>query len=180
MGTNDEARHAGWYDGSNFRIFEDNNCNPEVSSDIGIDIIKDFLNTCKANPKVGVNFYMRKVTQQWNAPMYQSIVMNHNVDGKQGKFAEWLYSPEKSWKYLEAWMNIHQLIAYISILIWLIQRWKNPGKMQNYLIYIAIFGGFLFSIIWEAKTRYIFPYYVMMLPMVAIAVGKIIEKKNKE
>jgi hypothetical protein len=133
---------------------------------------------CKDNPKLGFNFYMRKITQQWDAPMYQSIVMNHNVDGKQGKLAEWLYSPEKSWKYLDAWMSMHQLIVYLSILAWFILRWKNPGKMQEYLIHIAIFGGFLFSILWEAKTRYVFPYYVMMIPMAAIAIGTITEKEQ--
>ena len=28
-------------------------------------------------------------------------------------------------------------------------------------------GGFLFSLIWEAKGRYVFPFFVMLIPVAA-------------
>lgn len=178
MGTNDEWRHAGWYDGSVYRVFEENDCNPVIASEKAKEILKAFIGFCQAYPKDGINFYMRKITAQWIAPMYQSIVMNHNIEGQQNKFAEWIYSPEHSWKYLDAWMNIHQLTVFLMILIWLIKRWKEPGYIQDYLLLIAVFGGFLFSIIWEAKSRYVFPYYVMMIPMAAVAIESIFSKEK--
>ena len=36
---------------------------------------------------------------------------------------------------------------------------------------ITIFGGFLFHMLWEAKGRYILPYFVMMLPMAAVGLS---------
>lgn len=33
--------------------------------------------------------------------------------------------------------------------------------------WIVILGGFLFYLFWEAKSRYIFPYFMMMIPMAA-------------
>lgn len=38
-------------------------------------------------------------------------------------------------------------------------------------------GGFLFSILWEAQCRYVFPYYVFLIlyaPMGLYAVGRMI------
>ena len=32
----------------------------------------------------------------------------------------------------------------------------------------TIFGGFLFSMLWEAKARYILPYLIYGLPLAAI------------
>ena len=42
---------------------------------------------------------------------------------------------------------------------------------------ISAIGGFLFSILWEAQCRYVFPYYVFLIlyaPMGLYAVGRMI------
>ena len=41
-------------------------------------------------------------------------------------------------------------------------------KMENWILLIAIVGGFLFSIIWEAMSRYVLPYAVYTIPLAAI------------
>ena len=40
---------------------------------------------------------------------------------------------------------------------------------------IILVGGVLFSLLWEAKTRYIFPYMIYMLPCAAIGLTKTAE-----
>lgn len=39
--------------------------------------------------------------------------------------------------------------------------------LSRLILVITVFGGFLFHMIWEAKGRYILPYFVLMLPMAA-------------
>ena len=46
--------------------------------------------------------------------------------------------------------------------------------MEWYLLLIAVFGGFLFSLMWEAKTRYILPYLFMQIPYMAMGINEII------
>ena len=40
-----------------------------------------------------------------------------------------------------------------------------------FLITIFI-GGFAFHILWEAKSRYIIPYIVVLIPVAAISINK--------
>lgn len=181
MGMNDAGRYAGWYDGSNFEIFERNDCDSELAAAEGKEIIRDFISSAKQSPVSCVNFYLRKILQQWSAPMYQSIVMNNNIEGEQSSIVKSLYEPDKTWSFLDGWMNIHQLLIYLSILVFLICSWRKSSNLVDFVIVIAIFGGFLFSILWEAKARYVFPYYLMMMPIAGIGIEKIlgILKRNK-
>ena len=34
-----------------------------------------------------------------------------------------------------------------------------------------VIGGVLFHELWEAKSRYVFPYFIMMIPMAAEGLG---------
>ena len=36
-------------------------------------------------------------------------------------------------------------------------------KMEELIFVVFVIGGFFFSILWEAKTRYILPYYSVLL-----------------
>ena len=56
------------------------------------------------------------------------------------------------------------------------KRWSN---IENYLLLIGVFGGFLFTLIWEAKTRYAFPYYILMIPYAAIGIDLLLKKINE-
>ena len=47
---------------------------------------------------------------------------------------------------------------------------------MQHLMVVIIIGGFFFSIIWEAKSRYILPYYLMMFPLATIGYEKLFEK----
>lgn len=40
---------------------------------------------------------------------------------------------------------------------------EKGGSDITVAAWIAVFGGFLFSILWEAKSRYVFPYCVFMI-----------------
>ena len=51
----------------------------------------------------------------------------------------------------------------------LIKNWK----LERAYFALNIFGGFLFHMIWEAQSRYILGYYVMLLPIAAVGLGQI-------
>ena len=45
--------------------------------------------------------------------------------------------------------------------------------LEWYVLLIAVIGGVLFHELWEAKSRYVFPYFVMMIPMAADGLAKL-------
>lgn len=50
-----------------------------------------------------------------------------------------------------------------------------------YVGMIAVLGGFLFHMVWEANSRYIFPYFLLMLPYAALGLDnffKIIQRRK--
>lgn len=169
MGTNDDYGYPGWYNGMATNIYWDNNFDEEASKEAAVEVIKTFAGVCIDNPIYGLDFYNRKITAQWCAPMYQGVVMNNNIEGVQPPIIDAIFHDEKEWKIMDAFMNQYQLVLYSAILILLISMWKNRREgMEFYVGLMVVFGGFLFSILWEAKTRYIFPYLIVLLPYAAI------------
>ncbi len=101
--------------------------------------------------------------------MYQCLVMNNGIKFQQLPLAESIYFGSLR-RYVELFMNIYQLLIYGSILLLLLRKRKIWVQIEKYALLIGIFGGFLFSMIWEAKTRYVLPYFLMMLPYAAIGI----------
>lgn len=172
MGTNDTDGYAGWWNGYNGETFYENDCDPDCASAVAKQDLAVFMQKCKDNPSYALNFYSRKINAQWNAPMYQALVMNASVAGKQAELAERIYYGEL-WNGLENGMNIYQLLLYAGVLTVSVMGMIKVRGIQDYILLIGVFGGFLFSVIWEAKTRYAFPYLLMLIPYAAMGLSNI-------
>ena len=85
-------------------------------------------------------------------------VANSMFDGKLHALMTWF-------------MNEYQSLIFIGVFCWLLLNfWRRKG-LEDQALMITIFGGFLFHMLWEAKGRYILPYFVMMLPMAAVGLS---------
>ena len=51
---------------------------------------------------------------------------------------------------------------------WYLLAVKEEEGILRHLLAAAVIGGFCFSLLWEAKTRYILPYYLFMFPCAAV------------
>ena len=181
MGTNDDYGYPGWYNGLATNLFWENNLDEEASKEAAVDVIKSFAGVCKSNPAYALDFYNRKITSQWCAPMYQGIVMNNNIEGEQSRIADAVYHDSNIWNMMDAFMNQYQLVVYISILLLLLLMLnKQNVGFEFYTGLMVVFGGFLFSILWEAKTRYVFPYLIVLLPYAAYGLYKVSEVKKAD
>ena len=167
MGVNDDNGFAGWFNMYNWSAYEEAGFDPALAKEDAYGEIRAFLDKCRENPGYMADFYYRKFNMQWNAPMYQVLVMNLWTKGPQSRLAEKIYGEDERF-FLESYMNTYQLAVYGSILFLLVRRRKSWRHLEKYVLLIAVFGGFLFSLMWEAKTRYIFPYFIMMLPYAAL------------
>lgn len=174
MGLNDDYGRPGWHNWYIYNLFFENDMDSERAKQQAWRDFQVYIALYKNNPAYMVDFFARKMNAQWNAPMYQCIVMNNNLIGEQGRLAHSMYSHGRTGRLVERYMKIYQLVLYSSILSLLIAKRKSWNSIEKYTLLIAVFGGFLFSLMWEAKTRYVFPYLIMQLPYMAMGVNEII------
>lgn len=181
MGTNWEEQNPGWFSKYNYTVFFENDCDPEAAKEVAMADLKEFMDYCVENPDYALAFYKEKFISQWNDPMYHCLAMNCKVNygEPQNPIVENFYFGELR-LFTEKFMNMYQLLVYGAILYWLVSSLRKNHNIEVHVLMVGIFGGFLFSLIWEAKTRYIFPYFVMMLPYAAMGIEQIItEISNK-
>lgn len=178
MGTNDDIL-PGWYNNYHLDVFYACDLEAAWANEVAWQTIKEFIHKCREDHPYTIDFFTRKIASQWNAPMYQCLVMNNCIAYEQYPLAESIYFGRMR-HYVEAFMNIYQLLVYGSILFLLYNMRKVWTQIEKYAPLIGIFGGFLFSMIWEAKTRYVFPYFIMMLPYAALGVYCLYRRAAKD
>ncbi len=86
----------------------------------------------------------------------------------------------KIYDYIVIYQKALITLIFIGALAAIIIKRKN---MSNYmlLLYLSFLGGFIFHILWEAKSRYILPYIVVLIPNSCIGITALIDKlKDKK
>lgn len=183
MGLNENDFGPGWYDNSNSLIYTEAGGDAAVAQEIVLEHIKDRLGYMSENKAYGFAFFKEKFLIQWNAPMYQAFVMNgYDAENSKG-LVHSLYVVDKE-HIADRYMSVYQLFVFGMILALIVKclcgGTKSMEKAEFFVLLIAVCGGALFSIIWEAKCRYIFPYFMFMIPYAAVMAGELKLKKRQE
>ncbi len=128
--------------------------------------IKERIGYFAKNPVYAFNFYTMKITSMWCENTYSAI--RNNVFEKDTKW-------EKVIPPLEFYQKALLLVTCISALVILLQNRKNISLELIFLLTIFV-GGFAFHILWEAKSRYIIPYIVVLIPIASVQIKKLKQK----
>ena len=171
MGLNDDNGNAGWCNFYHQITFVENDFDAKRTSEVSWGKVRYEVTNYIKNPVKGLDFLYRKINLQWNTPMFQALAMiNSHDEEAQNALARTIYdSFEVQWK-INSCLKAYQIFVYFSMaaVLWITR--KKKGNLSAYLPGIAIFGSFLFSLIWEAKTRYILPPFVMIVVCAAVAI----------
>lgn len=161
MGMQDEA---GWFNSYNTNTYQAVGFDPIVANNWAKENIKNRLNYFIKNPDIGISFYYNKIILQWNSPMMQSLWMNHKFNGTPGRLATSFYDGKIN-SILNVVSSCHQMFVYLMCVVFSINIFKDREniKMEELIFVVFVIGGFFFSILWEAKTRYTLPYYSVLL-----------------
>jgi hypothetical protein len=126
----------------------------------------------------GLDFYQRKFTSQWNDPTYGCFIMTEATEAQRDRLASSIYYGKAN-RALQAFMDSYQLLIYGAVLALLLFRRRKREALEWYVLLIAVTGGVLFHELWEAKSRYVLPYFVMMLPMAAAGLQELSVKMKE-
>ena len=164
MAMEEGPRANGWY---NEEIGENALKNPEIVKAEYPNKIKERLQYFANNLGYTFNFYTMKIASMWSENTY-SAVWNNRVD---------YVSLDNLNNPLAFYQKVLLIITCLCSIIVLVQNRKNISLDIIFLILIFI-GGFLFHILWEAKSRYILPYIVILIPVASIYINKYKRKKS--
>ena len=63
-------------------------------------------------------------------------------------------------------MDKIQLFVYISTLAGLVRMWRKRDLLRM-LLPLILLGGLSYHLLFEAKSQYAMPYFVLMMPIAA-------------
>lgn len=172
MGMQEASRGNGWYNGYNFNTYQESGMDSAAASEISRQFMEERIDFFQSHPGYAVNFYWNKYLSQWVDGTYASRQATLATFGGRNPLVESFYSGENSRFYIE-YCNIYQNIIYLGcfafIMAALLRRSRYP--LYLWLGIIGAFGGFLFHMIWEANSRYIFLYGLLLLPYAACGIS---------
>jgi len=171
MGLQEGWHGSGWYNNYHKVIYGKAGLDRDLTARIAKREIRIRLAAFREDPSYTVEFFKSKILSQWNEPLYQAVYFNTNYaepsnPPREGSLAESISG--RNFSRVLSTADRVQFIVYAGVLLYFIFGVKRDSRLLHHVPAITLIGGFLFSIIWEAKARYIFPYFVTMFPVAAV------------
>ena len=170
MGMQDSVIAAGWYNG----VIEEYwplSVTPEMEKAAALKMLAARLREFAADPAGAWAFFREKCLTQWAEPSYD-ILWYGAVCAKGGRFnglAHMIFRDGSGVRALLAiYMNLFQQAAYVLALIGTCGMIKEKrAGAARLMLPVTVLGGFLYHMLFEAKSQYIYPYMLLLLPLAA-------------
>lgn len=107
----------------------------------------------------------KKIATQWNDPFYHTdYLISVDQDEIAKGVTAFIQGQESN---ILIFLSLLQTIIYLGSVLYIVCV-SYKGVLYKRLPEVYVLGGFLFSLLWEANSRYVFPYYIVMFPLAAI------------
>ena len=169
MGMQEAPRGCGWYNGFNIDTYDAAGMDTALANEISRLAIDERLAYFREHPGYTADFYLHKHLSQWADGTYASRQATLATYGGRSSFFKEVYEGSLSGGYIE-WCNAWQNVLYLGMLVFCIDSLKKrresrvADRLYVYVGLIAVLGGFLFHTFWEANSRYIFSYSLLLMP----------------
>lgn len=185
MGMQEASRGCGWYNGFNIDTYDTAGMDTALANEISRLAIDDRLAYFRKHPGYTADFYLHKHLSQWADGTYASRQATLATYGGRSAFFKEVYEGSLSGGYIE-WCNAWQNVLYLGVMVFCIDSLNKRRKskvagqtaeqteghtaectadrLYVYVGLIAVLGGFLFHTFWEANSRYIFSYSLLLMP----------------
>ena len=183
MGTQENQGMCGWYNNMPKEVFYSLSGDLDATREAMNDILRERFTVFWQDPGYAVEFYKKKILSQWNAPLYQCIYFSSHYNGEdkpmKDSLLDRIYQGQEDFFRLFNVADSMQFLIYLGILFYFIFAVRKESPIMEYLLPVTLIGGFFFSILWEAKARYIFVYYVTMYPLAVICYYRMLESVGR-
>ncbi len=172
MGTdlNNDMRAPGWYDGYSSFALPDAGYDSDIADENAKAKLANNLAETVADPQRALVFYVEKAVSTWCDPLFQSVWSGPiNFGGGDYSVSNpvlvSIYDGGIAEQVLSLFCKVIVLaILGLSLCFLITERKKFPATV---VFYLWIVGGFLFHLISETKSQYVYMYIFALIPTAA-------------
>ena len=171
-GVSESSMAPGWYNGVDVNTMIGANFDMAQADQTAQQGIKSRMAALKSSRQT-LNFFKQKLLSQINEPSFQSVwlsqVREHNIpqNEKLSPIVQSVYTGGLN-VLLGIWFNYYHMIVWLFAtagLIWMmIRRTLSP---QALILPIGVVGGGVYHMLFEAKSQYMLPYFILLIPLAA-------------
>lgn len=185
MGLQESSRAPGWYNEYVDRVYKSVKYDPDAASARAVKNIRMRLNAFSKDPAYAFRFFHEKMVSQWNETTFESIWISKVCQyDKQARlpFAKAVLNGDLR-KPLEDWMEWYTILLYVCFALgaggfaWRLFKGAQPvARAQGFSMgftAVTVLGAFLYHMLFEAKSQYLFVYLPVMVPLAALAAARL-------
>ena len=171
MGFSEGHAGPGWYKEDNtVKFFTHSGNDAEATAEHAKQVISERCAEFAADPGEALRFFSTKLRTQWNEPTYESVWINQVQQSYSEKGGLYELFCGRGEQFFNGVMNQFQQLIFFGMLLSLFELWRRRD-MESSLLPLIILGGLLYHLLFEAKSQYALPYFVLMIPMAAFGFG---------
>ena len=167
---------GGWWDGFNSTLLVENNYNQKKAQYISKRELDKAIKKHQTDSRFSNLFFRRKIISTWLEPTFQSVWSGPiEVDDFKQTFGplKSLYGEGELSDILNGYMSAFLILTYTLVFLAIVLLLFLDKEFLNYLFYqLTFIGGFIFHIIWETKSQYVFLYIFLVLPILSFSLDK--------
>ena len=171
MGMSEGEYANGWYNNQMgntvYHLMNDEKEETEEISKQCTQNLKERVSYFIEHPIYTLRFYKEKLITTWAEPTmefgFYNTKCSEDVKIEEHKIANTLLT-ERVYEGLKIYQKALIYIILSGTILAIIQNRKKLNK-ETMLLCLIFLGGFLFHILWEAKSRYILPYIIILIPV---------------
>ena len=179
-------RAPGWYN-KEFNVesvYEDNGFDTGKTKQASMQVIKDRLDYFKNNLNEFIDYYAKKIGSTWLEPAFQTIWTSSPMEATDADIENYYWShilipsmlTGKISTVLIKYLDVLEIVIYLANLYYVVWMIKNKSlKSENLILILAFIGGFMFHILWETKSIYALPFFVLLIPSASFGLNTFFE-----
>ena len=175
----------GWYSSHyTFSNMDSHDYDPKAADEFAREGIKKSVHKFMTDYGYANDFFYEKNTSQWNEPtcasLWVNLVVGRYNDTEPGKLCKAFLNTNggDSHSSLAEYMNICHLFVFMASFAGVFVCFKKKDLFCSSLILIVL-GAFLYHMIFEGKSQYIMPYYIILTGFSGAGTDLLIRKINE-
>ena len=166
-GLNESGMAPGWYNDMSKSTYLTANCDIKEADRLAKEDIELRKEKFKSDPPYTRDFFSKKILSQWNEPSYESLwvsqVKAHSFgEIEEDSLLQSIYTGGWS-KFFYDYFDFFQMISFILFAVGMAALIKKKIGAEAIMIVTGLIGGFLYHLLFEAKSQYVLTYFIVML-----------------
>ena len=171
----------GWWSFVPSDYYLQTNGNAEAQSALAVESIVGSLQGFACDPASAWSFFKDKLSSEWLDPTYQSLYYSALANAGESQITDIMYSGTSANRIAVECMDAYQLVVYaaaaaalLSFVVELRKSTLSASALPGHaLMCFSFFAGFGCYLLWEAKSVYTLPFFLLLTPYASYALARL-------